>query len=249
MPTVTQVFNFGADFAGQAVEAQAVDTLGVPLAPYSAAGFIEMGAGQYLGVFTLPYGFTGALRARLVANPTVIDSYAVSTASGRPPPSGSAGGGGTAQFGLSGAYIAGLQKQVRRAMGPGAFAYAGKFYDCTSKSLDGDAGGGLLLEGGANTDSVDQRRISLSPADFTTGAVYAPPAEGAACTYQGGSYLIKKALACELAFGVPVALPVVIFRTPPPDAATTETAAEATAASRPQDTGKRRDYLPPDSPI
>lgn len=88
MPTVTQVFNFGADFAGQAAWAQAVDTLGVPLAPYSAAGLVEMGAGQYLGTFALPDGFTGALRARLVTNPAVIDSYAVST----PPASVGAGG-------------------------------------------------------------------------------------------------------------------------------------------------------------
>ena len=68
-----QVFSFGDAYAGAAVEAQAIDSTGAPLAPFSTAKVVASGAGQFFCPFTLPDGFRGVLCGRLVATPLVID--------------------------------------------------------------------------------------------------------------------------------------------------------------------------------
>jgi hypothetical protein len=138
---------------------------------------------------------------------------------------------------ISGKATAQRQAGIRKRFGPGAFGYKGKLYDATSKALDADKRGEVIPEMTGNAADTDQRLISLNPYDFTAMGIFAPPGEDDECTYLGKLFTIKKVLSPELFYGVPISLPVIIYRSPQADAASTAPAAETNP-------GHRKTYWP-----
>lgn len=121
-----------------------------------------------------------------------------------------------------GALFEDTQSLIRGSMESAAFGWpvvAGKavrLYDCTSKNLDMSSSGDLLLSGNTNADSIDQRRITLNPADFTASGVLRGPGAGDLCLYQNALFQVKKTCVPETAFGTAIALPIEVFRAPGP---------------------------------
>ena len=78
--TCVQIFNFGDTNAGLVVETQVQQLVGSSftiLSDWSATGLVEEGSGQYEHIFTLPAPFTGKVKARLQAQPGIVDTYGV----------------------------------------------------------------------------------------------------------------------------------------------------------------------------
>lgn len=109
---------------------------------------------------------------------------------------------------------------------------AGKSVAALTRSLRPDENE-YLPEGAANAAAVDGRVFAVAPADFPAGTQI--------LTYRGQAYLVLASFPTEVA-GVSVEMRVFVYRQPPQDSTTTETATEPTP-------GLRKPYRPPDSTV
>lgn len=103
-----------------------------------------------------------------------------------------------------------------------------------------------------NAANSDLRYVSLSPADFLVAGRPVYPSEEQTIQINDSGvpreYTILRA-PVRMLQGQPIKVRLMVYRTPAPDSAGAETAAEAAAITQPQDAGQRRQYSPPPSTL